>query len=358
MIEFGLFVLTLSFAYFVLLFALPLRWVKAIPADQLPQKLPKLYVYSYQVHIHTQFSYDSLGKPEDIFNAMEAEDIDFALITDHDNDHFKHFCNHRCLAGVERKIDGEKGSLGDLLEIGSLKVIAHPFKEKYRWKLERDGYFLELIDLKDALLEDKGKFFFFLFGTVLLYPFLKKRALELLKKVLPVEKYAQRYMQEGWKNPVLGGLDYHTKVYVREVGIRFLFPSYEHSFYLMRNLLISQKPVNSAEELTNALRSGLSLISFQRKPFLAYVEEGKLRLLAPCGPLLVAHLTEKGRDFYLGENLILPLAEGRNVYVCFSYAFKLGRLYLGLKPAAVIVLPSPLEFFPEDVEKASMGMGV
>jgi hypothetical protein len=99
-IEFGLFVLTLFFAYFVLLLALPLRWVKAIPADQLPQKLPKLYVYSYQVHIHTQFSYDSLGKPEDIFNAMEAEDIDFALITDHDNDHFKNFCNHRCLLRV------------------------------------------------------------------------------------------------------------------------------------------------------------------------------------------------------------------------------------------------------------------
>ncbi len=265
MIEFGLFVLALSFAYFVLLFALPLRWVKAIPVDQLPQKLPKLYVYSYQVHIHTQFSYDSLGKPEDIYSAMEAEGIDFALITDHDNDRFKHFCNHRCLAGVERK-EGERGLLGDLLEIGSLKVIAHPFKEKYRWKLERDGYFLELIDLKDALLEDKGKLFFFIFGTVLLYPFLKKRALEPLKKVLPVEKYVQRYMQEGWKNPVLVGLDHHTKVYIREVGIRFLFPSYEHSFYLMRNLLISQKPVNSAEELTSALRSGLNLISFQRNP--------------------------------------------------------------------------------------------
>jgi hypothetical protein len=126
----------------------------------------------------------------------------------------------------------------------------------------------------------------------------------------------------------------------------------------MRNLLISPKSVNSAEELTSALRSGLSLISFQRKPFMAYVEERKLRLLAPHGPLLVAHLTEKGRDFYLGENLILPLAEGRNVYVCFSYALKLGRLYLGLKPAAVIVLPSPLEFFLEDVEKASLRMGV
>lgn len=66
MIEFGLFVLALFSTYFALLFTLPLRWVKAMPADQLPQKLPKLYVYSYQVHIHTQFSHDSLGKPEDI----------------------------------------------------------------------------------------------------------------------------------------------------------------------------------------------------------------------------------------------------------------------------------------------------
>jgi len=32
-----------------------------------------------------------------------------------------------------------EGIMGDLLEIGSLKVIAHPFKEKYRWKLSREG---------------------------------------------------------------------------------------------------------------------------------------------------------------------------------------------------------------------------
>jgi hypothetical protein len=170
-IEFGLFVLTLSFAYFVLLFALPLRWVKAIPADQLPQKLPELYVYSYQVHIHTQFSHDSLGKPEDIYSAMEVEDIDFALITDHDNDHFKHFCNHRSFAGVERKIEGEKGLLGDLLEIGSLKVIAHPFKEKYRWKLERDGYFLELIDLRMPFWRIKASSFSFSLALCYFIPF-------------------------------------------------------------------------------------------------------------------------------------------------------------------------------------------
>ncbi len=358
MIEIGIFGATLLFAYLIFLFILPIKWAKAVPTDQLPQKLPKLYVYSYQFHIHTQFSYDSLGKPEDILSAMEVEGIDFALITDHNNDDFKNFCDQRTFAGVEQKIDGEGGLLGDLIKVDSLKVIAHPFKEKYKWKLEREGYFLEIIDLKDALLESKGAFFFFLLGTLMLYPFLKKRALELLKKSLPVEKYALRYMQEGWNNPVLGGLDHHTKLYIREVGIRFLLPSYEHSFYLMRNFLITQRSVNSAKELVNTLWSGLNLIAFQRKPFLAYTEGRKLRLLSPCGPLLVEHLTEEDRKFYWGENLVLPVEDGRNVYVCFKYLLKLGRLYLGLKPTTLVVLPSPAELFSEDIKKASFGMGV
>jgi len=106
---------------------LPLKWAKAHYVNELPERVPDLFVYSYQIHIHTQFSYDSLGKPEDVFSAIEREGIDFALITDHDRDDFKNFCNSKTFAGVEKKINGMEGIMGDLLEIGSLKVIAHPF---------------------------------------------------------------------------------------------------------------------------------------------------------------------------------------------------------------------------------------
>ncbi|WP_448584159.1 PHP domain-containing protein [Thermocrinis sp.] len=358
MIDIFLFLIFASSVYLLTVLLLPLKWIRAKYVEDLPSKIPELFVYSYQVHIHTQFSYDSLGKPEDIFSTMEKEGIDFVLITDHDNDNFKHFCNEKAIAGVERKINCKDGLLGDLLEVDKLKIIAHPFREKYRWKLSREGYFLELIDLKDALLEDKKRLMFFLPAVAFFYPFFKEKALELLKKVLPVERYAVRYMQEGWNNPVLGGLDHHTKIYIREVGKRILFPSYSQSFYLMRNFVINNKPVNSATELLDAIISGLNLISFHRKVFLAYKDGAKVRILSPYQNFFALHITEKSKVYYEGCNLCLPIDEGRNVYIGFLYSFKLGNLYFGIKPALVFVLSSPAEFFPENIEKASSGMGV
>ncbi|WP_333784573.1 PHP domain-containing protein [Thermocrinis sp.] len=358
MIDTVLLIIFASALYILVVFLFPFKWIKAEHVNDLPEKIPNLFVYSYQVHIHTQFSYDSLGKPEDIFSAMEREGIDFALITDHDNDSFKHFCNNKTIAGVERKINGKDGILGDLLEIGKLKIIAHPFKEKYRWKLNKEGYFLELIDLKDALLEDKKKLFFFLPAVMLLYPFIKEKSLEILKKVIDVKSYAVRYIQEGWNNPILGGLDHHTKIYVREVGKRILFPSYSQSFYLMRNFLITNRPVNSATELLDAMLLGLNLISFQRKVFLAYKDGANVRVLSPYENFLALHITERSKRYYQGCNLRLPIEEGRNVYVGFLYSFKLKNIYFGIKPALLFVLSSPPELFSKNVEKASSGMGI
>ncbi|WP_448588232.1 PHP domain-containing protein [Thermocrinis sp.] len=357
MIDLVLLFFSLVLLYFLMVFFLPIKWAKAQRMDLLPEKIPKLFVYSYQLHIHTQFSYDSLGKPEDVFLAMEKEGIDFALITDHERDDFKDFCNEKTFAGVERKIDSEKGILGDLLEIDNLKVIAHPFKEKYRWKLERDGYLLELIDLKDALLEDKKNLFFFLPAVAFLYPFSKEKSLDLLKKVINIEKYAIRYIKEGWNNPAVGGLDHHVKLYFIEVGKKLLFPSYAQSFYLMRNFLITDRQINSAKELLQAIPSGINLIAFHGKAFLVYEDLGKLRVLSPY-EVLVVHVSEKGKSYYKGSNLHLPMMEGRNVYVGFLYSFKLGGLYLGIKPAFVFALPSPPELLPEDVKKTPSGMGV
>ena len=358
MIDFVLLLILVSVLYILAVFLFPFRWIKAKHVNDLPDKIPNLFVYSYQAHIHTQFSYDSLGKPEDVFSAMEKESIDFALITDHDNDNFKHFCNNKTVAGVERKINSKDGILGDLLEIDKLRIIAHPFKEKYRWKLNKEGYFLEIIDLKDALLEDKRKLFFFLPAVMLLYPFIKEKSLELLKKVINVESYAVRYIQEGWNNPILGGLDHHTKIYIREVGKRILFPSYSQSFYLMRNFLITNRPVNSATELLDAITSGLNLISFHRKVFLTYKDRANVRVLSPYKKFLVLHITDKSKSYYQGCNLQLPIEEGRNIYVGFLYSFKLKNFYFGIKPALLFVLSSPPELFPENVEKASSGMGV
>ena len=189
-----------------------------------------VFLYSYQFHIHTQFSYDSLGKPEDVLKARDEAGIDYLVITDHEVDHFKHFADERTLVGVERKINDEKGRLlGDVIELEDIKVISHHFR-KYRWKLPREkDYLFELINLKDALVHKKGRLFFHLLFAPFFYPIAREYYLKSFTKVIKPEEFAQRYLKEGWKNKLVCGLDHHVKVYVREVGIRFLFPSYRLS---------------------------------------------------------------------------------------------------------------------------------
>ncbi|MGC8852825.1 MAG: PHP domain-containing protein, partial [Hydrogenobacter sp.] len=98
------FVIVLLASYLAFLYLYPIKWVKARRSKEFFEP-PDFYVYSYEFHIHTQFSYDSLGKPEDIKMSMYSEDIDYAIITDHDTDAIKHFCDEqKMIAGVERKI--------------------------------------------------------------------------------------------------------------------------------------------------------------------------------------------------------------------------------------------------------------
>ncbi|ADC89564.1 hypothetical protein Thal_0932 [Thermocrinis albus DSM 14484] len=317
--------------WILLAYLLPVRYARASRQDLLPSEVPNLYLYSYQLHLHTQFSYDSLGKPEDIRRAMEEEDVNFVFITDHENDYIKYFCDERMLAGIERKTEE-----GAVLCIGPVKVIAHPFKEKYRWKGNREGFLLELIDLKDSLLENKGRLLFYLVPVILLYPFLKDKALRLLRKVVKVEEYADRYYQEGWKNPVVGGLDHHVKVYVREVGIRFLFPHYRHSFSLMRNIFISPVELKTAQHLAQMLlkQEGTNVICFDKKPPIVYREGKKVHLLYPYTNLLVKVRTPRESRWVSGSNLVV---EERDQFLLgYSFLFRLGNTFWGLCPSFII----------------------
>lgn len=332
--------LVLFFSLFLyLLFAslYPVRRLKTIKIAFLPEKLPDVYLYSFQAHIHSQFSYDSLGKPEDIIRAAKEEDIDYVMVTDHDNDHIKFFQDQRLIAGMERKVLGDKNQiLGDLLILDGLKIIAHPFKEKYKWQLEFQGdYFFELIDLKDALLERKGVLFF-LFPYILLLAFLSiNKALEAIKRLIDIEKYAHLYLRMGIKNPIVGGLDHHVKVYIREVGVRFLFPDYRHSFKLMRNLLISKEKIKSKEEFIKKLNEGNIVISFEKKPTLYWKEEN-LRIIAPKKCVLIKKTIEK-EEAYEGSYFDVKLDSGINFFLGYVYKFRIGSLYFGLKPLFIFL---------------------
>ncbi|MFN3813755.1 MAG: histidinol-phosphatase [Aquificaceae bacterium] len=325
--------------FFVFINLYPFRFVRS-QERKLSEDVPDVYVYSYQVHLHTQFSYDSLGKPEDVVESMEREDIDYVLVTDHENDAIRHFCNDRTIAGIERKITDGKGSImGDLLEFGSVKVIAHAFKEKYRWKLSRDKeYLLELINLKDALMDSKPKLFLFLLYMAMLYPFLKRSSLGLLKKVIDIEKYALAYLKDDWKNKAVGGLDHHVKVYIREVGIRFLFPSYRLSFSIMRNFLISGRRVKSCDDFLNTLKTELSIISFQNKPSLVWENNGKVCVQTPFENSLIFLSSGKGALCFRGSSAWADLEEGIYIVYAYTYSFKIGNLYLGLSPLFITSL--------------------
>ncbi len=328
----------LIFAFFVLYLLLaelyPVRFLKAEKVNKTGfSDLPPLYLYSFELHIHTQFSYDSLGKPEDLIRASKEEDIDFVITTDHENDHIKNFAGGNIIAGKEIKITDEKGRiLGDLLEVQDIRVVAHPFKEKYRWRLPLpEDYLFEIIDLKDALLERKWMLFLLLPHVILRGLISINLALDFLKGLVDIRRYALMYLNMGVKNPVVAGLDHHVKVYVREVGIRFLFPNYLHSFRILRNFLITTKRVKDSESFLRELKQGSILISFSKKPTVFWKEAHTIKILPPTNCLLCL-LREKGEEFYRGSYFEINIPSGRSLLLGYTYKFRLWRFYFGLAP--------------------------
>ncbi len=292
-----------------------------------------VFLYSYQFHIHTQFSYDSLGKPEDLFKARDETQIDYVIVTDHEVDHFKHFADDRTIVGVERKINDEKGRLlGDVIEVSDLKVISHHFR-KYRWKLPREkNYLFELINLKDALVHKRRRLLFHLLFAPFLYPIAKNCYLKSFTKVIKPEEFAERYLKEGWENKLVCGLDHHVKVYVREVGIRFVFPSYRFSFLLMRGFILSKNPVRTKEEFLKAFKESPHIISFSEKPTLYWIEGKDLIYYSPFSNTLVLLLSEKERKVFLGANGRIALERGKYILVGYTYLFRMGDIFFGLRP--------------------------
>ncbi|EDP73967.1 PHP domain-containing protein, partial [Hydrogenivirga sp. 128-5-R1-1] len=128
-------VLFLLIVYVIFWEFYPYKFLKLEDKNLTTYVKPHQNINKYKViaHIHTQFSFDSLGKPSDIKKAMEENDIDFVFITDHNNDDYKYFENDRVFAGIE--INTESGRL---LKLGNkLPVISHPNNfefEHYKWK--------------------------------------------------------------------------------------------------------------------------------------------------------------------------------------------------------------------------------
>lgn len=324
------------FALILWFFLFPVMYVRKAGKPSGVIEPPNGYLYSYVIHIHTQFSYDSLGKPSDLLEAKETQGIDYVIVTDHDNDNVRFFADDWLLAGREVKVHNAKGQLvGDLLEIGELKVIAHPFREKYRWRLEkREDYLIELIDLRDALFEKRASVLLFVLGAMLLYPLLGGKVLSHLTRLIDTLRYVRRYFREGWRNKPVGGLDHHVKLYLQEVRKKVLFPPYSVSFSLLRNFLLTDRKVKDGREFLKALREGINLISFSPKPSFVWKEGKRLKACSPFEKTLMVIVSEKGEErAYLGPNLEYVSPEKCCCIVLgYSYAFRIGGLLFGIRP--------------------------
>ncbi|WP_457601385.1 hypothetical protein [Hydrogenivirga sp.] len=339
MIEAILSLVALLALLFLWFFLFPVRLVGRVAVKSPVLEPPDVFIYSYVLHIHTQFSYDSLGKPEDVIRTRDELGIDYAIVTDHNNDHIKDFADDRLIAGREIKLNDEEGNLlGDLLEVGDIKVIAHHFRGKYRWRLEkRKDYLLELIDLRDALLESKFKLFLFLIAGLFLYPFMKRRVLKNYSKLVDTEMYASRALREGWRSKVVGGLDHHVKFYLREVKKRVMIPDYELSFSMMRNFVMSDVEVKDKEHFLEVLRRCNNLISFSEKPSLVWVERDSIKAYSPFKNTYMILLSGKGdRQEAVGANAeFSQLKSDSYLLLGYTYALKVGRILLGVRPLFV-----------------------
>ena len=326
-------------ALLVWFFIFPIRYFGKPRKNKEVLVPPDFYVYSFVIHIHTQYSFDSLGKPEDVVEAIKREKIDFAIVTDHDNTDIERYGHDSIIAGKEVKLNDKDGNLlGDLLEVEDLKVVAHHFREKYRWKLPKDrNLFFELIDLRDAIFHSKLKFALYITAGLLLMPFSKNLVINNLKKLVNTLYYAQKYLEEGWQSRVLGGHDHHVLLYLRDVKTRFLFPDYKISFRIMRNVILSKNKVSSKDELVKAIKEGFTIISFSERNSYQWIEDGQIMATSPYQNTLFL-LLKNGRiiDKAVGSNYrSQELEKGYYMLLGFTYGLRLGGLFLDVRPLFV-----------------------
>ncbi|MDQ7056518.1 MAG: hypothetical protein Q9M89_08745 [Persephonella sp.] len=171
-------------------------------ADVKPENLKK---YSVIVHIHTQFSFDSLGKPSDIKKAVEENSTDFVFVTDHDNDDYRFFEDSQIFAGIEKNTPE-----GRLLLLGNrLPVISHPNNfefEHYRWKGEfRKDYLYEIINIKDGVVWNKVLSIMSLVKNIVLLP-ITRNILHKWNALIPLEKWVRLLLckskraEDNWRS--------------------------------------------------------------------------------------------------------------------------------------------------------------
>jgi len=281
---------------------------------------------SFVVHVHTCFSYDSLGKPHQLEIEALREGIDKIYTTDHENDLLaKVYPSDVICAGKE--IDDP--NYGRLLILGNgLKVIAHPNNPKYRFtgKYERD-FLYELIDLKDVIrVAPLWVKFYFLLRALFIYPLSRRKALDYFPRLIPVDRWAEQYLKntEGGTLKVIGGLDHHVKFTFWEKPKKFFsFPAYRDSFYILRNKTLGDK-----DDIDRAMEEGRFYISLCNTTLKIENE----RVETSHKKTLTVSYYSDGTKKVSFKGYFDPRAA---LVVVFRYSSRLGKLFFGVQPVAV-----------------------
>ncbi|HIP98081.1 MAG TPA: hypothetical protein EYH37_01765 [Aquifex aeolicus] len=295
---------------------------------KLKGKFTKTNQKSFVVHVHTYFSYDSLGKPEEIEKVAQTLGVDKVFITDHDRKDLKGFFppSDRLVFGWEYK-DEVYGRLLKLAE-GKYTVIAHPNNEKkavYRFKNRYENHFFyELVNLKDVLQSSKFPLtLYFFFRSVVLYPLLGLKALDYFPKLIPLKSWIGLYLKRTrGKLKIIGGLDHHVKISFWEKPKKFFsIPHYSWSFYILKNKTFG-------EDIFTSLNDGSFYLSFCSSEI--YVAGN--RVLANRKRYLTFNHFGDGK---VSVNSCGKIEKGAKVVAIYVYTFRVGKLFFGLTPLAV-----------------------
>lgn len=341
--------LLLLFLYILYFEFRPVRIVNLDKISKKEFREVNLYKYNVVAHVHTQFSFDSLGKPSDIKKAMEENSIDFVFITDHDNTDYRLFEDDKVFSGVEKNTPD-----GRLLLLGNtLPVISHPHNfdfEHYRWKGDfKEGYLYEFIDIKDIVVWNKFITGLALVKNIIIYP-LTRNIVHKWNSLIPIDKWRKLYWDRAKHLNIIGGLDLHVKVVYQERTHGLLIPSYRAGFKWLINKVYSKQPIRTKQEVLKALEKGNLYLSINQKFIDIYGEDKEgVKILGESlklgGNINIKSL-KKGITFiYHNCNPIVKTdtqefsfkvdKEGDYHVEVYEYDFKIFNLYFGFRPVVI-----------------------
>jgi hypothetical protein len=328
----------------------PFKVLKLDKAEEESIPFHNLYAYNVIVHVHTQFSFDSLGKPSDIKKAMEINNIDYVFITDHNNLDYKYFEDDRVFAGIEKNTPD-----GRLLLLGNqLPVISHPHNfdfDHYRWKGEfRKGYLYEFIDIKDIIVWNKFFTGICLTKNLLILP-ISRNLIHKWNCLIPIDKWRELYFTRAKGLNIIGGLDLHVKVVYQEKTHGVLIPSYKSGFKWLINKVYSKEPLNSKEDVLKSLSSGNLFLSINQNfiDIFAIDKEG-IKILGE-------RVCKDGKIYFSfdkSKRVKILFKDGKKVFITdkkhfsyklkeegiyhlevYEYDFRIFNLYFGFRPVVI-----------------------